>query len=433
MEFKQLRSFVEVIHRGGFTQAGKTLHISQSAVSKQVAQLEQSLGTALLERTGSHIRLTAAGTVVLQRAEAMLRLHTELLSELDDMQQLARGELRLGLPLLAGDSLFAGLFAEYRRRYPNVTIQLLEGGSRTIEQAILNGELDVGGSLMPSDPAFAWQAFCDEPLDALLPMDHPLADNAQVRLEELADTPFLMYQRSFVLNDRLMQACQQLGFTPKEIGRSGQADFLAALVAAGQGVVLLPSVVARGLVRPGVVRLTLKAPDYLRWTLPLSGVRALICPKPPKPGWRCCANSRSTAQCSDQLGQPRLGVGLRGHAFAGVQTQHRQHFAHAQLAEQLAHLLAATAERVAVTGVAQADDCTGQTTPGGGQLVANHRIQGLQVVGQLTHAGGRGHRQKGFRSKGLHVGQAGARVVPGVKTGLLRMASAWRATSSAVP
>ena len=72
-----------------------------------------------------------------------------------------------------------------------------------------------------------------------------------------------MYQRSFVLNDRLLQACQQLGFTPKESGRSGQADFLAALVAAGQGVVLLPSVVARGLVRPGVVRLTLKAPDYL--------------------------------------------------------------------------------------------------------------------------------------------------------------------------
>jgi DNA-binding transcriptional LysR family regulator len=53
------------------------------------------------------------------------------------------------------------------------------------------------------------------------------------------------------------------GFTPKEAGRSGQADFLAALVAAGQGVVLLPSVVARGLVRPGVVRLTLKAPAAL--------------------------------------------------------------------------------------------------------------------------------------------------------------------------
>jgi len=267
MEFKHLRSFVEVVHRGGFTQAGKTLHISQSAVSKQVAQLEYSLGTPLLERTGSHIRLTAAGRVVLQRAEAMLRLQSELQSELDDMQQLTRGELRLGLPQLGGDTLFAELFAEYRRRYPNVTIQLLEGGTRSIEQAILNGELEVGGSLMPNDPAFAWQAFCDEPLDALLPVDHPLAQQPQVRLEALADTPFLMYQRSFVLNDRLLQACQSLGFTPKEAGRSGQADFLAALVAAGQGVVLLPSVVARGLVRPGVVRVPLQAPDYLRWDI----------------------------------------------------------------------------------------------------------------------------------------------------------------------
>jgi DNA-binding transcriptional LysR family regulator len=88
-----------------------------------------------------------------------------------------------------------------------------------------------------------------------------------IGLEELADTPFLLYQRSFVLNDRLLQACQQMGFTPKEGGRSGQADFLAALVAAGQGVVLLPRVVARGLVRPGVVRLTLNAPSYLRWDI----------------------------------------------------------------------------------------------------------------------------------------------------------------------
>ncbi|MEN5255957.1 LysR family transcriptional regulator [Pseudomonas protegens] len=267
MDFKQLRSFVEVIRQGGFTQAARTLHISQSAVSKQIAQLEQSLGTPLLERQGSHIRLTAAGNVVLQRAEGMLRLRHELLSELDDLSQLARGELRLGLPLLGSDALFASRFAEYRRRYPNIQVQLLEGGSLNVEQAVRNGELELGGSLTPKDPAFAYQPFCDEPLDALLPADHPLAMNAQVRLEELADTPFLLYQRSFVLNDRLLQACQQVGFTPREGGRSGQADFLAALVAAGQGVVLLPSVVARGLVRPGVVRLTLKAPDYLRWDI----------------------------------------------------------------------------------------------------------------------------------------------------------------------
>jgi DNA-binding transcriptional LysR family regulator len=267
MEFKQLRSFIEVVHQGGFTQAGQTLHISQSAVSKQVAQLEHSLGVALLDRQGSQLHLTAAGSVVLQRAEEMLRLRNELLSELDDLSALARGELRLGLPLLGSDALFAGLFAEYRRRYPNISVQLIEGGSLTIEQAVLNGELELGGSLTPNNPAFAFQPFCNEPMDVLLPADHALAGSAQIELAQLAETPFLLYQRSFVLNDRLLQACLKQGFTPKEGGRSGQADFLAALVAAGQGAVLLPRVVARGLERPGVVRLTLSSPEDLRWDI----------------------------------------------------------------------------------------------------------------------------------------------------------------------
>ena len=267
MEFKQLRTFVEVAHQGGFTQAAHLLHISQSAVSKQVAQLEQNLGTPLFDRLGSQVRLTAAGNVVLQRAEGMLRLHKELLSELDDLSQLTRGELRVGLPLLGSNALFASLFAEYRRRYPNIQVQLLEGGSMHIEQAVISGELELGGSLTPKNPLFGYQPFCDEPLDALLPADHPLAQGGSVRLEQLADTPFLLYQRSFMLNERLLQACQQLGFTPKEGGRSGQSDFLVALVAAGQGVVLLPSVVARELIRPGVVRLKLVAPDYLRWDI----------------------------------------------------------------------------------------------------------------------------------------------------------------------
>ncbi|CAD5107497.1 LysR family transcriptional regulator [Zestomonas carbonaria] len=266
MEFKQLRSFVEVVHQGGFTQAAKVLHASQSAVSKQVAQLEQRLGVQLLERLGPHIRLTDAGALVLRRAEEMLRLHRDLLNELDDLGQLARGELRLGLPLLGSDALFARLFAEYRRRYPNIVVHLQEGGSLSIEQLVLTGELELGGSLTRSDPAFETQPFCNEPMEVLLPADHPLAGQADVALAELADTPFLLYQQSFILNDRLLSACREAGFTPREAGRSGQADFLAALVAAGQGVVLLPRVVARGLQRPGVALLKLREPD-LRWDI----------------------------------------------------------------------------------------------------------------------------------------------------------------------
>lgn len=220
----------------------------------------------VLERNGPHVRLTDGGAVVFRRAEEMLRLRRDLLSELDDLSQLNRGELRLGLPLLGADALFAQRFAEYRRRYPNIAVHLVEGGSKTMEQAVLAGELELAGSLTPADDGFDYQPFCNEPLDVLLPAGHPKAAAASVALGELADSPFLLYQQSFTLNDRLLRACLEAGFSPREGGRSGQADFLGALVAANQGVVLLPRAIAREIERPGVVRVLLREPD-LRWDI----------------------------------------------------------------------------------------------------------------------------------------------------------------------
>jgi len=196
----------------------------------------------------------------------MLRLRRELLIELDDLSQMRRGELRLGLPLLGADALFAWRFAEYRKRYPHIQVHLVEGGSKSLELALHAGELELAGALTPNDPAFDWQPFCNEPLDALLPAAHPLAGRESIALAELADTPFLLYQQSFTLNDRLLRACREAGFEPREGGRSGQADFLGALVAAGQGVVLLPRVVAQEVERPGVARVLLSEPD-LRWDI----------------------------------------------------------------------------------------------------------------------------------------------------------------------
>lgn len=266
MEFRQLRSFAEVAREGSFTRAALRLHVTQSAISKQVAQLEDSLGVRLFERQGPHVRLSDAGRVVLRHAEALLRVRQELHNELDDLVRLEQGELRLGLPLLGGQALFTRLFAEYRRRYPNIRVHLSEGGSKLMEQAVLSGEVELAATLEPSDPGFAHVPFCNEPLDVLLPVGHPLAQAAAIRLQDLADTPFLLYQQSFTLNDRLLHACRQYGFTPREGGRSGQADFLVALVAVGQGVVLLPRIVAQGLERPDVVRVALTEPN-LRWDL----------------------------------------------------------------------------------------------------------------------------------------------------------------------
>ena len=264
MEFRQLRSFVEVVRQGSFTQAAQVRHASQSTISKQVAQLEQSLGVQVLERNGPHVRLTDAGAVVFRRAEEMLRLRRDLLSELDDLSQLNRGELRLGLPLLGADALFAQRFAEYRRRYPNIAVHLVEGGSKTMEQAVLAGELELAGSLTPADDGFDYQPFCNEPLDVLLPAGHP-SRCRQRRPRRTGGQPVPALPAE--LHPQRPPAARLPGgrLQPREGGRSGQADFLGALVAANQGW-CLPRAIAREIERPGVVRVLLREPD-LRWDI----------------------------------------------------------------------------------------------------------------------------------------------------------------------
>lgn len=310
MEFRQLRSFVEVVRQGSFTQAAQVRHASQSTISKQVAQLEQSLGVQVLERNGPHVRLTDAGAVVFRRAEEMLRLRRDLLSELDDLSQLNRGELRLGLPLLGADALFAQRFAEYRRRYPNIAVHLVEGGSKTMEQAVLAGELELAGSLTPADDGFDYQPFCNEPLDVLLPAGHPKAAAASVALGELADSPFLLYQQSFTLNDRLLRACLEAGFSPREGGRSGQADFLGALVAANQGWCCYHG---RSLARSNAREWcgSCSGSRTCAGTSPSSGAVAATCRGRRRPGWSCCASGR-WREARRRTNNHQLGRGYGG-------------------------------------------------------------------------------------------------------------------------
>lgn len=234
MEFRQLRSFVEVVRQGSFTQAAQVRHASQSTISKQVAQLEQSLGVQVLERNGPHVRLTDAGAVVFRRAEEMLRLRRDLLSELDDLSQLNRGELRLGLPLLGADALFAQRFAEYRRRYPNIAVHL--GGGRQQDHGAggAGRRAGIGRQPHPGRRRLRLPAVLQRTAGRAAAGRASCIAAASVALGELADSPFLLYQQSFTLNDRLLRACLEAGFSPREGGRSGQADFLGALVAANQ-------------------------------------------------------------------------------------------------------------------------------------------------------------------------------------------------------
>jgi len=264
MDLRTLRAFVEVVRQGGFSQAAKVVHATQPTVSKAVKQLEDELGAPLLDRLGHRVQLTAMGEAVYRRAVTMLAEREHLVAELAELRGLKRGRLRLGLPPLGSSILFAPLVAHFRSRYPGIDIQLLEHGSVRLEQAVLAGEVELAVTLLPVAEQFDWQPVRDEPMAVLLPPGHRLDGCAAVRLTDLADSPFILFEGGFALNHLIEEACGRRGFSPREAARSSQADFIIALVAAGLGIALLPhfTVNQRG---HAPVHMALLDEDDLRW------------------------------------------------------------------------------------------------------------------------------------------------------------------------
>lgn len=291
MDLRSLRAFVEVVRQGGFSAAAKVVFATQPTISKSVRQLEEELGAPLLERQGHRPQLTAVGEVVYRRAMAMLAERDHMLGELAALKGLELGTLRLGLPPLGSAILFAPLFAEFRSRHPGIAIELFEHGSTHLEQAVLAGEIELAVSLLPVDDAFAWQAVRDEPLVALLPPGHRLGGRPTVTLADLADSPFIMFESGFALNRMIYAACRRRGFVPREAARSGQADFIIALVASGLGVALLPRLNTEQRVHSPIHAALLDEKD-LRWHAALIWRREATL-SPAALAWRALTREKS--------------------------------------------------------------------------------------------------------------------------------------------
>lgn len=268
MDLRTLHAFVEVVRRGGFSAAAEVIHASQPTVSKAVKQLEAELGAPLLDRLGHEVRMTAMGEVVYRRAEAMLAERDNLIAELAELRGLRRGRLRIGIPQLGSSIIFAPLVTQYRRRYPEIDIDLVEQGSNPLKDAVRAGQLELAASIAPIEDEFARLSLRDEPLMLMLPPGHRLAGRKAVRLAELAEDSFILFEAGFALNSLIVEACRDRGFTPREAARSSQPDFIMVLVATGLGIALLPRLVTASRSDLPVQLALLDEPD-VRWQLSL--------------------------------------------------------------------------------------------------------------------------------------------------------------------
>ena len=231
--------------------------------------MEDELGMPLLNRLGHRNELTAAGEMTYRRALVLLAEHNDLVAEINDLRGLKRGVLRIGLPPVGCGVLFAAMFATYRRRYPDIEIELTEYGSKKLRECLEAGEVDLAALLLPVDEGFDYQPVRNEPLMAVLPMDHPLARRARIDFTDLADSPFILFEAGFALNAKILAACERKGVIPRVAARSGQIDFIVDLVSAGLGVAFLPRMLAHKHQHAGIALIPLDEP-HTDWHIALA-------------------------------------------------------------------------------------------------------------------------------------------------------------------
>lgn len=248
MDLSNLTSFLAVAEELHFSRAASRLHLSQSALSKQVQQLEGELDVRLFVRDRRSVRLTPEGASLLDRARAVIAAADDVRDFAAQLRRGAAGRLRVGFAPSAPHAVLPSVLRVFRRKYPHVEIDLVEMSSGRQVPALRRGALDVGilrpPHIRPSD--LFWHDILREPFVAAVPSDSPLRRQRRLTLRHLAATPIVLVARLAApdVYDDLLECFHQAGFAP-QVREATQVHTALALVAAGAGVSLLPESATR--------------------------------------------------------------------------------------------------------------------------------------------------------------------------------------------
>lgn len=263
LDIRHLEYFAEVAKHLSFTKAAATLHVSQPSLSKAIQNLEGELGVPLFYRSPKQLELTDAGKAVLVNAKNVLEAFNNLKSELTDIAQLKKGEIRIGIPPIMGAAFFSSLISQYKEIYPLVEIHLSEVGSKTIKDGVENGSLDIGliCNVPIKNESFEVMKLLKDPLMVIVHKDNHLAAQEVIEFIQLENEPFILYRKDFSLHDRIIDVCTKNEFSPNIVCESSQKDFIIEMVGAKLGIALLPSKICHEIKNENIVSIPFKHPE----------------------------------------------------------------------------------------------------------------------------------------------------------------------------
>lgn len=266
MELRQIKYFIEVAKREHITEASHDLHVAQSAVSRQILNLEVELGIKLFFREGRNVKLTPVGRIFLERMEQALQVIEKAQREIEEFLDPEQGTIRIGFPSSMTAYVLPTAISAFRETYPNVKFNLRQGSYRHLIETVISGEIDLAmvGPVPEGEKRVKGCTLFHEKITALLPSRHPLANMDSVSLSQLRKEPFVLFPKGFVLREIVESSCQNVGFTPKVSFEGEDIDAIKGLVATGLGVTLLPEITLVDNLPRTTVKIPLRSPVLTR-------------------------------------------------------------------------------------------------------------------------------------------------------------------------
>ncbi|SDU01323.1 LysR family transcriptional regulator [Halopseudomonas salegens] len=243
MDTANLQAFLAVVHTGSFSRAAEQLHLTQPAVSKRIAALEQQLDCLLFDRIGRHIALTEAGRALKPRAEHLLNLLHDTRRALGNLSSRVQGQLSIATSHHIGLHRLPQVLRRFSKAFPGVALDIRFLDSEVAHEQVLQGAIELAVVTLPphSEPPMRSERIWQDPLAVVVAPDHPLANQSTVTLAQLAEHPAVLPDSHTVTHRIVSELFAQHALTPRISMTTNYMETLKMLVSIGLAWSVLPN------------------------------------------------------------------------------------------------------------------------------------------------------------------------------------------------
>src|SRR3954465_10220255 len=241
MDLRQLEIIRAIADTGSFTAAGEKLHVSQSAISRQILLLEDELGEAVFHRIGRRIRITPAGESLLQLSHRVFQDLQDTVSAISDKQESLKGTMRLVGGMTGCLYVFPALLSEMRRIHPHLDLKITVGTAERSLSMLRSGAGDLGLITLPVDAAdlVAVPVLEEELLLVTYPA-HPLAEKKPITPADLNRQHFIVFETGSITRKLVEEFFSREQIKPEIVMETENVEIIKAMVRHGIGISIIP-------------------------------------------------------------------------------------------------------------------------------------------------------------------------------------------------